>query len=575
MRGWLAGAMSLVVALAPLAALRVPVLGAALMVATASDAAARAGGSSGGYARPSVRTPSFSAPSFSAPSRSPSFGGSSFGGSSFGAPRAPSTSGGYGRPSQQGGGLGAAVPFFGGSEGDRAFSRERSSQALDSRRAQEDAARRAQVQQQRQAPQSGGGWFGGNQSYGGYAPTYRQPGYAQPFYSQRPNWFGQQGWQAPSYAMGGQRSFGVWNGLFLWFMLDNLTRPGYGDFFRSHQSDPGYQQWRSQANTLAAENADLKRKLDTLDQQVAIPSDPQATAALPAGIPADVAAADPPKPRTPTTAAPMTAANDNGPGLSTVVLVVLLGAGGLAYLAWRRRQAAFQSAQGTGPMTPLRTATNLLRNAVSGQPYKPELFHVGMTITADPTPFILAAGATKVPAPAEPGGNMLLSVDGVGRIADGDASLVRLYLPDGSGANRRAMFQLHLDAGGTPDECRYFGIIDEVSPADPNEWGVWLDPAEGMIGWPEFQTKDGRVYARVWAPGTQRIAPRTFDEAIAGAAGTDTVRNQSMLYAAPTGAAAPAPQTEYILVSALQRQGQAWVEIRAGIDVNPATLALA
>ena len=47
-----------------------------------------------------------------------------------------------------------------------------------------------------------------------------------------------------------------------------------------------------------------------------------------------------------------------------------------------------------------------------------------------------------------------------------------------------------------------------------------------------------------------------------------------MLYGAPTGAAAPAPQTEYILVSTVEAGGQAWVEIHAGIDINPAALQL-
>ena len=48
-----------------------------------------------------------------------------------------------------------------------------------------------------------------------------------------------------------------------------------------------------------------------------------------------------------------------------------------------------------------------------------------------------------------------------------------------------------------------------------------------------------------------------------------------MLYAAPTGLADPAPHTEYILVSAVEAGGRAWVEIAAGIDVNPAMLSLA
>jgi len=47
-----------------------------------------------------------------------------------------------------------------------------------------------------------------------------------------------------------------------------------------------------------------------------------------------------------------------------------------------------------------------------------------------------------------------------------------------------------------------------------------------------------------------------------------------MLYGGPTGGPPPAPQTEYILVSAIEATGQAWVEIDAGIDINPAGLTL-
>ena len=47
-----------------------------------------------------------------------------------------------------------------------------------------------------------------------------------------------------------------------------------------------------------------------------------------------------------------------------------------------------------------------------------------------------------------------------------------------------------------------------------------------------------------------------------------------MLYVGPTGAPVPAPQQEYILVSAVDHTGQAWVDIHAGIDINPAALTL-
>jgi len=103
-------------------------------------------------------------------------------------------------------------------------------------------------------------------------------------------WFGDRGWAVPDYAYRTRRSFGLWDGLFLWFLLDNLTRPGYADFFHHHQNDPGYQQWRAEAERLAAENAEIRQQLDTLDRQVAQrqgqPRDPDY---LPADTPPEVA----------------------------------------------------------------------------------------------------------------------------------------------------------------------------------------------------------------------------------------------------------------------------------------------
>ena len=73
----------------------------------------------------------------------------------------------------------------------------------------------------------------------------------------------------------------------------------------------------------------------------------------------------------------------------------------------------------------------------------------------------------------------MVSVEAIGLVADGSDALNRLYLP-----GRDAFLQLHLAGSGEPDECRYFSKIDEVAPSSQDEWGFWLDPAEGMIGWP-------------------------------------------------------------------------------------------
>ena len=490
------------------------------------------GRSSGGYSRPAARTPSFS----SRPS----------------APRTPSTSGGYARPSTPP----SSAPFSGStSAGDQALSRQRAAQALQNQRAAQaqQEQRRQQAAQPppapRQAPSPG--WFGGGDRR---TPSYASPNTATP--PRGNNWFAQQGWSAPPYAAAAPRSFGVWNGLMLWFMLDNLTRPGYADFFRSRRDDPGVQQWRQQADALATDNADLRRKLADLDTR-ATPGT-QADSGwteVPADIPPEIAAAETTKQRTPRSSS----GGGIGFGGTVFAFLLLAGAGGLAYMALRRRS-------GDASMNPLAAAAAMARNALAPKPYTPGHFRVGMVLTADLSPFILAAGATKVvPPEASPEGRM--TVAAVGRLDA--AGLVRLHLDD-----RRGLFQLHLDAKGNPDECRYFSLIDEVAPADSAEWEVWLNPAEGMIGWPEFQTKDGNTYARVWSPGSSKVAPVAATEEITTAEGSETIRLQTMLYGAPTGLPAPAPPTEYILVSAVERGGQAWVEVRAGIDINPATLEL-
>jgi hypothetical protein len=551
----------------------------ASMVPLAGDVEA-ASRSSGGYSRPSAGYSRPSVPSV----RRPSVGG-------YAMPRTPSTSGGYSRPSIDGYGAPRRPSVVPPSPGDQAISRQNSGSALD----RYLGAQRRQQQQQQATPApgyprqgapsspwsvrertpsiggSGGGWFGGGNRGGWFGGGNRS------------GWYANRGWSAPAYAYRSAPRFGIWDGLFLWFMLDTLTRPGHADFFHNHQNDPGYREWRAQAEQQAQDNAELRAKLDQLDRQVETrqgqPRDPNY---LPPDISRDVALA-PEAAAAP--AADGAEGKDEG-GLSGGILFVVVIGGGALFLfwMWRRRTAERRPGAGGGSSgamkTPLQSAADIVRHKLSGEGYTPTRFRVGMTLAMDPTPFILAAGATKVPTPdiAGEGGNMLISVQAVGALRDasaagargGAAVLHRLYLPDG-----RSFFQLHLDSAGNPDECRFFAPIDEIVPASAEEWAFWLDPREGMIGWPEFQTKDGRTYPRAWSPGPARVEPKRFVEARAEVAGSLDVEHAAMLYAAPTGAAPPAPQAEYILVSAVRTgDGRAWVEIDAGIDVNPAALSL-
>jgi hypothetical protein len=329
----------------------------------------------------------------------------------------------------------------------------------------------------------------------------------------------------PVYNAGPQR-FGAWDAISLWALLEAVNTPRSSNFFTQNQYDPGYLKWRAEMNQVAASDPQVAGKLAQLDRELG--RKPQAGTA-PAAAEGDF-----------------------------TLLVLVIGIALFAGLWFLRRRAQAGARPTPAPGLPVPAG-------IGGSTQT--RFRVGMTLPLDQTPFILSAGMTKVTLPAE--GN-LVSVEAVGLIADGGSvALHRLYLP-----GRGGFFSLHLGALGDPDECRYFSRIDQVAPATPPDWGFWLDPTQGMIGWPEFQTKDGILYGRVWAGGAGRVPPREQIETIRDVAGERRRALHAMLYGRATGAQAPAPATEYILVEAIEQDNAAWVEIHAGIDINPAALTL-
>lgn len=469
-----------------------------------TDTAAARLPSSGGYSRPSAGSSSgsYARPSPGGSYRAPPVGGSS--GGYAAPPRRPST--GY-----------ISAPTSGG---DAAISRQSSGQAL---RDYRDSQARTQAMPQggssgtwdRRPSTYGPSSDGSGAVYGGYGQTRPwSPTYAPPAYG-----WAQQG-----------RSFGVWDGLMLWSLLNSLSSAGHADFFHNNQDSPDYQRWRAEADRTAVRDPALQARLDELDQRLALMNG---------------------QPRQPGAPPPPAARSGDGGSMTVAVVLSLLVAAFTALWYWRRHASAHAIIPG---------APSALKGSVQTR------FRVGMIIPIDPTPFVLAGGATKI-RPLDGGG--VISVEAVGVLMDGAIPLNRLYLP-----GREAFFQLHLGADGKLDECRYFSRIDQVTPASQEEWGAWLDPAQGMIGWPQFQTKDGKLYDRAWAPGSERIQPRALEETIEDLQGRSGHKLAAMLYAGPTGAPAPGPQQEYILVSAVDQAGQAWVDIHAGIDINPAALTL-
>ena len=441
--------------------------------------------------------------------------GGSFGGYG-GFDRRPAIGGGgYGRPS--------ATSFSGfgldsSRGGDRAISRRSSSQALQDYRASQARPAPAPLSTSRRPS---AGW---DDNAWSTAPLQRR--------SQPAGWGG--GAYAPSYA-GSSPRFGAWDAVLAWSLLNSLSRPQSVAFFEDNRDDPRYTQWRADADRAAANDPAVAQKLVELDSLMA------QSKAQPAS--------------------PRLAPSDAG-GSDALFVVVFFGSAVLVGLWLLRRRAA--AVAGVGPMRAHSLSGGPAPRGLSGS--AASRFRVGMTFPVDPSPFLLAAGATKV-KPPEAGG--MISVEALGLITDGAVSLHRLYLP-----GREAFFLLHLGPDGTPDECRYFTLLDQITPASRDEWGLWLDRAEGMIGWPQFQTKDGTTYDRIWAPGTSRVPPRQQVETVQDLSGTIQRKIQVMLYGARTGTAPPAPQVEYVLVCAVEQADEAWIEVYAGIDISAAALTL-
>ncbi|KJV08998.1 hypothetical protein VZ95_14160 [Elstera litoralis] len=476
------------------------------------DAEARSR-SSGGYSRSSGSS-----------SRTPSFSGSG------------SSSGGYSRPSATPSPP-SRTPSL--SSSDRDASRAASRQGLsDFQAKQAPAAPRSGTGS---VPNAGSGPFssnsGGSYTTGSGLRIPRQtPAYQQ--------------YTPPSYA--GPSRFGMMDAAMLFFMMNSLSTPSHAAFFHNRAQDPNYLAWRAEADKLAQTDPEMKAKLAEVDRSIAAqagkPRDPNY-------LPPDVVA-------------------DESSGFGWGWVIVLLVVGGAVYwFILRRRNKPAASAESDMGSTPFGLGKSILQNKMSGKtPYRPDYLRLGMGLTLDPSAFILLGPTSPVPRPANGGG--VASVTAISMLAgekDSATAPTRAWLTIGE----QSFVEVALSAQGQPENARYFAKIDEVFPADADEWAFWLAEEDGMIGWPEFQTKAGHTYARQWLPGERRIAPRRLLETRETPDGVMERTVAAMLYARDTGLKSPAPEAEYLLVFVSETPDEAWVELYLGIDLPLSSLGLA
>ena len=111
-------------------------------------------------------------------------------------------------------------------------------------------------------------------------------------YDHRDRYWRDRGYRYPSRMFGGRSSFGLWDAAFLYGLLHYANRPNAAAFAYHHQNDPGYRQWRLQANEQAKQDPEMRKQLAELDKQVAsmgaqgVQVNP---AYLPEGVPPEIA----------------------------------------------------------------------------------------------------------------------------------------------------------------------------------------------------------------------------------------------------------------------------------------------
>jgi hypothetical protein len=76
------------------------------------------------------------------------------------------------------------------------------------------------------------------------------------------------GYVPPAYIYGYGPHFGMWDAIFLWSLASAASNAAQADWFYHHQYDPGYIDWRRQADIEAQQNAELRGQLATIDQRI-------------------------------------------------------------------------------------------------------------------------------------------------------------------------------------------------------------------------------------------------------------------------------------------------------------------
>lgn len=192
----------------------------------------------------------------------------------------PRSSGGYSKPNFTPPG---SQPFQGGTRFDKETIKQ------EQKKASQQSLEKYKVEKSTfsKPPYKGDGTFSGPLADRARSQTGFDQGNV---WQKRDSYYRGQGYQPPPYVFNTSPSFGIFDTLFLFWMLDHITNKNVAKAAYSYSDDPAFQKWRQEVENLSKDNSELRSKLAEMDRQIkqmeGTPKDP---AYLPPGVPPEVA----------------------------------------------------------------------------------------------------------------------------------------------------------------------------------------------------------------------------------------------------------------------------------------------
>jgi hypothetical protein len=84
------------------------------------------------------------------------------------------------------------------------------------------------------------------------------------YYYRREVFYDTYSWQPPAYVYRLSPRYGLFDATFLAFAIDHISEEQYAAMLYNHQHEPEIHQWMSDTSRLAADNPELRKKLDVM-----------------------------------------------------------------------------------------------------------------------------------------------------------------------------------------------------------------------------------------------------------------------------------------------------------------------